>query len=89
MNRVRVLARWSFYGFYGHETAGAAAVDEVYPAGYLGVEGVIFAPAYVQAGLQFGASLTNDDGTTGDYLAGKDLDTQSLSVGITAILRTA
>jgi hypothetical protein len=78
-----------FLRFYGDKTAGPAAVDEVYPAGYFGVEGVVFASAYVQTGLQFRAALTDDDGTTGDYLAGKDLYTQSLSVGITAIFRTA
>src|SRR5277367_5782156 len=83
------LGYWGFYRFYGDETAGPAAVDEVHLTCNLGVEGVVFAPAYVQTGLQFGAALTDDDGTTSDDLASKDLYTQSLSVGIAAVFRTA
>jgi hypothetical protein len=83
------LGCWGFYGFYGDKTAGSAAVDEIHLAGYFGVESVVFAPADVQAGLQLGAALTDDDGTTGDYLACKDLYTQSLSVGVAAVFGTA
>jgi hypothetical protein len=86
---ARVSGRWGFYGLYGDKTAGPAAVDEVHPASNLGIEGVIFAPADVQTGLQPGAALADDDGTTGDYLASEDFHTQSLSIGVAAIFGTA
>jgi hypothetical protein len=89
MKRKNGLGCWGFYGFYGDKTASPAAVNEVHLAGYFGVEGVVFAPADVQTGLQLGAALTDDDGTTGDYLASKDLYTQSLSVGVAAVFGTA
>jgi hypothetical protein len=41
------LGCWGFYGFYGDETTGPAAVDEVHLTCNLGVEGVVFASAYV------------------------------------------
>jgi hypothetical protein len=89
MDRARVLGRLDFYGFYSNKTAGLATVDEVYPAGYLGVERVILAPANVQTGLQPGAALTDDDRTAGDYLASENLYTQPLRIRIAAVLGTA
>jgi hypothetical protein len=88
-SKIQGLGCWGLYGFYGYEAAGAATVDKVHLASYLGVKGVVFAPTDVQTRLQFGAALTDDDGTTGDYLASKNLYTQSLSVRIAAVLGTA
>jgi hypothetical protein len=83
-----LLLGWSLDWFDGDKTASPAAVDEVHPTGNLGVEGVIFAPANIQAGLQLGATLAHDDGTTRDHLASKDFYAQSLSIGIATILGT-
>ena len=40
-----------FYRLYRNEPAGPAAVDEIDPPGNLGVEGIVFAAANVQAWL--------------------------------------
>lgn len=78
-----------FDRFHGHETATATAIDEVHLAGYLRVQSVIFTPANVQTGLQRGTTLAHNNGTTGDYLPGEDLDAQSLRVRVATIFRTA
>src|ERR1700722_11184093 len=79
----------SLDGLDRDKTAGPTTIDEVHPAGDLGIEGIVFSPADVQASLQLGAALAHDNRTACDYLAGEDLDAQSLSIGIATILRTA
>jgi hypothetical protein len=76
---------WSLHGFHRDETTRPATVDEVYPAGDLRVESVVVSPANIQAGLQFGATLADDDGTTRNYLASKDLHAKPLSVGVASV----
>ena len=45
-----------------------------------GEEGVVFAAAYVEAGLELGAALTDDDAAAEDGLAAEDLDAEPLGV---------
>jgi hypothetical protein len=49
--------------------ASATTVDELHPTGDLGEQGVIAAQAHIQARLQLGATLANEDRSTGDDFA--------------------
>src|SRR5208283_4185584 len=72
-------------GLDADELAHAPAVAELHHAGHLGEERVVLAPADIQAGLDLGAALTDDDGTTGDQLSAEDLHAQPLCIGVAAV----
>lgn len=57
-----------------------AAILESNHAGDLGEEGVVFAAANIQAGLQWCAALANDDAAAEDCLAAKYLYAEPLRV---------
>src|SRR5690349_12874523 len=58
--------------------AHAAPVAEIDHAGHLGEQGIVLAPADVEAGLDLGAALPDDDRTAGDELAAEDLHAEPL-----------
>ena len=57
-----------------------ALVLEADDAVDFGEEGVVLAAAYVGAGLERGAALTDDDASTEDRLPTEDLDAEPLGV---------
>jgi len=63
-----------------HEAAVLATILELNDAVYLGEEGVVFAAAYVRAGLQRCATLTDDDASTEDRLTAEYLDSKPLCI---------
>jgi hypothetical protein len=75
--------------FDGDKAAGAATVDELDAAIDFSEEGVVGAAADVEAGLNPGAALADDDGTAGDNLASEELDAEALCVGVAAVFRAA
>ena len=62
------------------ETAVLALVLEANDAVDLGEESVVFAAAYVGAGFERGAALTNDDASTEDGLAAEYFDSEPLGI---------
>ena len=62
------------------EAAVLALVLEADDAVDFGEEGVIFAAAYVGAGLERGAALTDDDASAEDGLTAEYLDAEPLGV---------
>ena len=62
------------------ETALVAAITELHGAADLGEEGVVFADADVEAGLDWCAALPDDDGAAGYDLAAESLDAQPLGI---------
>ena len=62
------------------EAAVLALVLEADDAVDFGEEGVVLAAAYVGAGLERGAALTDDDATAEDGLAAEYLDAEPLGV---------
>jgi hypothetical protein len=62
------------------EAALLALVLEANDAVHLREEGVVLAAAYVGAGLQRGAALTDDDASTEDRLAAEYLHSEPLGV---------
>lgn len=54
-----------------------------------GIKGVILADADVTSGMEFGASLANDDVTRSGYLATKKLHSKSFAFTVPAIITTA
>src|SRR5919109_1887773 len=57
------------FGLYRHVLAQAAAVFEADDAAHLGEQGIVFAAADVQAGLDASAALAHDDGAAGHQLS--------------------
>ena len=64
----------------GNEAALLPAILKLDDAGDLSKEGVILAAADVQAGLEWGAALADQDGSAGDSFAAKALDAEPLCV---------
>ena len=62
------------------EAAMLALVLELDDTADLGEEGVVFAATDVEAGLELGAALTDDDAAAEDGLAAEDLDAEPLGV---------
>jgi len=72
--------RGEFGGVDVDEAAVLPLVLEADNAVDLGEEGVVFAAAYVGAGLERGASLTDDDASTEDCLTAEYLDAEPLCI---------
>ena len=72
--------RGEFGGVDVDEAAVLALVLEADDAVDLGEEGVVFAAAYVGAGLERGPALTDDDAATEDGLAAEYFDAEPLGV---------
>lgn len=66
----------------------APAIAKFDCSGNGGKEGVILTQSHVLSGLITRTALTDDDGTTGDELAGEHLDAQPLRIRIATVLRT-
>ena len=62
------------------EAAVLATVLEPYDAVDLGEKGVVLATADVEAGLERGSALANQNGATGDRLAAEALHAEALRV---------
>jgi hypothetical protein len=76
---------FSFEGLDHYELAHGASVLELDAAGDFGEEGVVFAAAYVEAGLYTGATLADDDSAAGDNLSAKCFKAEPLGIGVAAI----
>ncbi len=70
----------NFSWFNVYKTSLLAAVLELDYAADLGEEGVVLATAYVCAGLERCAALTDDDAAAEDGLATEYLDSKPLGV---------
>jgi hypothetical protein len=79
------LLRDDRHGLNRNEAAQLATVDKLHPSGDFRVEGVVFAAADVQSGLEPGTALAHDDGSPGDYLTGENLDAKPLGIGVAAV----
>jgi hypothetical protein len=71
------------------EPSGCALVLKLHNARNLCEQRVVFADTDVQAGLELGAALPDQDGSTCDEFPGKPLYTQPLRVAVAAVTRTA
>src|SRR6266850_2863854 len=71
--------------FDHYELALAAAVHEFDHAADFGKQGIVFAAADVQPGLDAGAALANDDSAAGHKLPAESLDSQPLRIRIAAV----
>ena len=58
-------------------------------ARYFGEKRIDFAASDVLPGFELGAALADQDGSSGNQLAAKDLYAQPLRVGITAVFGTS
>ena len=67
------------YGSYVDELATVAAFGELYGAVHEGVESVVFAHAYVEARVVYGATLTFDDVTGFAVLTTENLYSESFA----------
>jgi len=72
--------RGQFGGIDVDEAAMLALVLEADDAVDLGEEGVVLAATDVGAGLERGATLTDDDASTEDRLTAENLDSEPLGV---------
>ena len=68
-----------------NETAMLALILETYLAFHLGEQRVVGPHADVDAHLEAGAALPDDDGAGGHLLAAEGLHPETLSVGIPAV----
>src|ERR1700723_2031584 len=75
--------------FDGSEAAAVAAIDKLHAARDLGEERVVRADAHVDARLDLGAALANDDGSAGNELTGEGLYAQPLCIGIASVCGAA
>src|SRR5581483_2998390 len=71
------------------ELAHPPSVVELHHARHFGEQRIVLAPADVQARLDLGAALANDDRPAGDQLAAENLYTEPLRVGIAPVSGTA
>lgn len=76
------------YGSYVDELATVAAFGELYGAVHEGVESVVFAHAYVEARVVYGAALALDDVAGFGKLATEDFHAQTFAFRFAAVLRT-
>ena len=67
------------------EAALLTAVLKADHAVDLGEQGVVLAAADVEAGLQRGSALANQDGAAGDGLAAEALDAEALRIGVATV----
>lgn len=77
-----------FYGRYVDEFAAVFAFCEEDCAVHKGIERVVFADAYVEAGVVGCAALTFDDVAGLGELTTKNFNTESFAFGLAAVLRT-
>src|SRR5438552_2018186 len=75
------------FGLDSDVLAQAAAVFEADNAADFGEQGVVFAAADVQAGLNAGAALAHDDGAARHQLATEGFHAQPLRVAIAPVAR--
>ena len=75
-------------GGYAHVGLAFAFLAEGYRAVYQCEEGVIFAHAYVLAGVVYRTALANDDVAGFRELAAEQFDAESFALRLTAVLRT-
>ena len=71
-----------------HELAHPAAIPERHDPRNFGEERIVFADAYVLAGLDLGAALANDDRAAGNQLTCKYLYAEPLRIRVAAVLGT-
>ena len=76
-----------FYGRYVDEFAAVFAFCEEDCAVHKGIERVVFADAYVEAGVVGCAALTFDDVAGLGELTTKNFNTESCGFGLAAVLR--
>src|SRR5580658_6758712 len=76
-------------GLDGSEPAAVAAIRKLYTARDLGKQRVVGANAHVDARLYAGAALADNDGSTGNQLAGKRLHAQPLRIRVASICGAA
>ena len=75
-----------FYGVYTDLAFIAALAFEFYATFDSSENGVILAHANIVAGMEFGATLTNDDAASGYQLAVMSFGAQTLRVGVTTVV---
>ena len=75
------------FGLDGDVLAQAAAVLEADNAADFGEQGVVFAAADVQAGLNAGSALAHDDGAARHQLAAEGFHAQPLRIAIAPVAR--
>lgn len=82
-----ILLLNGLYRINRYEAPSASAIDELDVAIDLGEEGVVATATDVDAGLEAGAALADDDGAAGNELTAKGLDAEPLGVGIATVFR--
>jgi hypothetical protein len=87
--RRSICLIFGFDGLYHYVFAQRASVLELDAAADFGEEGIVFASAYVQAGLYAGAALADDDGASGDDLSSECLKAEPLGIRIAAVTGAA
>jgi len=70
-----------------YELTHTAAVPEFNHTGDLGEQGIVLAPADIDAGLNLRAALPNEDGPAGDELAAERLHAEALRIRIATVFR--
>jgi hypothetical protein len=75
----------SFNHLNRNESARAAFVLELHNAGNLGEKRVVFANTNIDAGLEFGTALPDEDRSTGYHLTCKAFHPESLGMTVAAI----
>jgi hypothetical protein len=68
------------YRFYRGKPAAVSAIHKLHPASDLGEERIVGANPYVDARLDAGAALTNDNRSAGNKFAAKGLYAQALCI---------
>jgi hypothetical protein len=75
-------------GFDVYEAALGSAGDKLHFSGDLGKQGVVFAHAHIEAGVETTSSLSDKNGSAGYGLAVEALDSQSLGVAVATVSGT-
>jgi hypothetical protein len=70
---------------YRNKSSGSALILELHDTGNLCEQCIVFADSNIQAGLEFGASLTNQNRSTCDELARKTLHAKPLGMAVAAV----
>jgi hypothetical protein len=97
LKTVEMLNFYDLYGFRFDYSLGLdadelpepAAITKFHDSGNAGKQSVVLPDANVFARFILGAALANQNGTAGHDFAAESLDTETLSVRIPTILRTA
>src|SRR5665213_1765727 len=73
----------------GSKAPAIAAVSKLHPSRYLGEQGIVRPDADVEARLDLGAALANDDRSAGNEFAAKGLHAQPLCIGVASVCGAA